>query len=142
MVLNSSRLIPGCRSLYCGMVLYLSNSACQARASSGGTTPVTGFHSTIDRPDSVSRVAPPTITIANTSAAIASSHSRIARCRNSAEVGGGGMRGNGFCFTVRDHIQHDLEKHAPDVIRAGSRFSDKIMLRQGLAPSGRQQNAR
>ena len=32
--------------------------------SSGGTTPVTGFHSTIDRPESVSRVAPPTSTIA------------------------------------------------------------------------------
>src|SRR4029077_16462985 len=29
----------------------------------GGSAPVTGFHSTMDKPDSVSRVAPPTTTI-------------------------------------------------------------------------------
>src|SRR5215469_3505534 len=40
---------------------------------------MTGFHSVIDRPDSVSRVAPPTSTMANTSAATANSHNRIAR---------------------------------------------------------------
>ena len=33
-------------------------------------TPVTGFHCVIDSPDSVSRVAPPTITIAKISAAV------------------------------------------------------------------------
>src|SRR6516164_3620341 len=79
MVLNSLRLIPALCSRYCGIVLYLSNSACHADASSGGTTPVTGFHSTIDRPDSVSRVAPPTTTVANIRAATASSHSRTVR---------------------------------------------------------------
>src|SRR5215813_5077308 len=61
------------------MVLYLSNSACHACASSGGTTPVTGFHSTIERPDSVSRVAPPTITVTNMRAATASSQNLTAR---------------------------------------------------------------
>src|SRR6516162_11354140 len=66
------------------MALYFSNSACHANASSGGTTPVTGFHSTIDRPDSVSRVAPPTTTVTNIRAATASSHSRTARRRVSA----------------------------------------------------------
>src|SRR6516164_547234 len=84
MVLNSLRLIPALCSRYCGIVLYLSNSACHADASSGGTTPVTGFHSTIDRPDSVSRVAPPTTTVTNIRAATASSHSRTARRRVSA----------------------------------------------------------
>ena len=42
-------------------------------------TPVTGFHSTIDSPDSVSRVAPPTSTIANTSTATQASHTPTAR---------------------------------------------------------------
>src|SRR6516225_8824035 len=79
MVLNSSRLMPALCSRYCGMVLYLSNSACHAGASRGGITPVTGFHSTIERPDSVSRVAPPTTTVTNIRAATASSHSRTAR---------------------------------------------------------------
>jgi len=46
---------------------------------SGGSVPVTGFHSTIDRPDSVSRVAPPTSTISAISAATANSHHRTAR---------------------------------------------------------------
>src|SRR5215813_327919 len=85
MVLNSSRLIPALCSRYCGMALYFSNSACHADVSSGGTTPVTGFHSTIDRPDSVSRVAPPTTTVANIRAATASSHSRTARRRVSVD---------------------------------------------------------
>ena len=46
---------------------------------SGGRTPVTGFHSTIERPDSVSRVAPPTTTVKTISAATTSSHTRMAR---------------------------------------------------------------
>ena len=55
---------------------HIAGSACTSRTppsrppgQSGGITPVTGFHSVIDRPDSVSRVAPPTTTIRNTSAA-------------------------------------------------------------------------
>ena len=39
-------------------------------------TPVTGFHSVIESPDSVSRVAPPTSTIAKISAATANSQIR------------------------------------------------------------------
>ena len=39
--------------------------------SSGGKAPVTGFHSTIESPDSVSRVAPPTSTMIAISAATA-----------------------------------------------------------------------
>ena len=41
--------------------------------------PVTGFHSTIDSPDSVSRVAPPTSTMIAISAATPASHQRTAR---------------------------------------------------------------
>src|SRR5262245_30810203 len=81
MVLNSSRLMPALCSRYCGIILYFSNSACHAGASSGGSTPVTGFHSTIDSPDPVSRVVPPTTKVANIRAATASSHSRMARRR-------------------------------------------------------------
>ena len=46
---------------------------------SGGSVPVTGFHSTMDSPDSVRRVAPPTSTMTTISATIASSHHRTAR---------------------------------------------------------------
>ena len=41
--------------------------------------PVTGFHSVIERPDSVSRVIPPTAIISTTSAATANSQRAIAR---------------------------------------------------------------
>ena len=34
----------------------------------GGTTPITGFHSVIDRPERVRRVMPPTTTISKISA--------------------------------------------------------------------------
>jgi hypothetical protein len=52
-------------SWYSGIWRYFSSSASQAASVSGGSTPSTGFHSVIDRPDSVSRVAPPTTTSAN-----------------------------------------------------------------------------
>jgi len=39
---------------------------------------VTGFHSTIESPDSVSRVAPPTSTISAIRAATKTSHTRMA----------------------------------------------------------------
>ena len=46
-----------------------SNSACQAASPIGGIAPESGSQRTIDRPDSVSRVIPPTTTIRKTSAA-------------------------------------------------------------------------
>src|SRR5689334_14021074 len=45
-------------------------------------TPVTGFHSVIDRPLSVSRVAPPTIKVRKIMAAEINSHSRTGRRRD------------------------------------------------------------
>src|SRR3546814_1688162 len=47
------------------------NSASHTASLSGGSTPVTGSHSVIDRPDSVRRVMPPTATTAITSSATA-----------------------------------------------------------------------
>src|SRR5271169_1316891 len=43
-------------------------------------TPMTGFHSVIDRPERVSRVIPPTITIAKIRAQQANSHAATAPC--------------------------------------------------------------
>ena len=50
----------------CGICLYFSNSAAQVAASIGGIAPVTGFHSVMDSPEPVSRVAPPSAIIATT----------------------------------------------------------------------------
>src|SRR5262245_50420336 len=63
------------------MVWYLANSVCHSACESGGRMPVTGFHSTMESPDSVSRVAPPTISVSNIIAADTSSHSRTGRKR-------------------------------------------------------------
>jgi hypothetical protein len=71
--------MPRLRTLYCGIVLYFSNSACQAASDKGGMVPVTGFHSTMESPDSVSRVAPPITKVAKIIAATTSSHTRMAR---------------------------------------------------------------
>src|SRR5450756_753999 len=83
MTLNCARLMPWLSLRYCGMVWYFSNSLCQAPSLSGGSTPSTGFHSTIERPDTVSHVAPPIISVSKIIAAAASSHSRTARTQNS-----------------------------------------------------------
>src|ERR1041385_6482303 len=81
MTLNASRLMPRFNSRYCGIAWYLVNSPCHCFCDKGGSTPVTGFHSTIERPDSVSRVAPPTISVRKIIAAAHSSHSRTAPSR-------------------------------------------------------------
>src|SRR5436190_15959437 len=99
--------MPALRSRNCGMVLYLSNSACQAAASSGGTTPVTGFHSTIESPDSVRRVAPPTTSVANMSAATMRSHTRMARweaCGSDCGLGCGECMITVLARNGADHI--------------------------------------
>lgn len=46
-----------------GESLYLVNSFIQSCSFSGGIEPVTGFHSVMERPDSVSLVRPPKTTI-------------------------------------------------------------------------------
>ena len=55
--------------------LVFSNSACRRRRTAAAD-PVTGFHSVIESPDSVSRVAPPTNTMAKIKAATANSQMR------------------------------------------------------------------
>ncbi len=65
--------MPRLTNWYCGIRWYFSNSATQACWDSGGRAPVTGRHSVIDRPEPVSRVAPPTITMAMIMAATTNS---------------------------------------------------------------------
>src|ERR1700730_15126849 len=63
MLLNSSKVIAKWTTRYSGICWYFANSAAQSVAESGGTMPITGFHTVIDRPERVSRVMPPTTTI-------------------------------------------------------------------------------
>ena len=51
--------------VYSGIFLYFSNSKTQDSIDRGGNTPITGSHSVIDKPESVTLVAPPTSTRAN-----------------------------------------------------------------------------
>src|SRR6266851_8574842 len=63
MLFNSSKVIAKWATRYSGICLYFANSAAQSVAESGGTMPITGVDSVIDRPERVSRVMPPTTTI-------------------------------------------------------------------------------
>src|SRR5712691_878946 len=63
MLLNSSKVIAKWTTRYSGICLYFANSTAQSAAESGGTMPMTGFHSVMERPERVSRVMPPTTTI-------------------------------------------------------------------------------
>ena len=74
MPLNASRLIPWLTFRYSGVSLYLSKASSHWASFTGGRVPMIGCHSTIDSPEWVSRVTPPTTTMANTSAQQASSH--------------------------------------------------------------------
>ena len=61
--LNWSIVMPWFSFWYSGKFLYFSNSICQAVSLRGGMMPDIGCHSTIERPDRVSLVMPPIITM-------------------------------------------------------------------------------
>src|SRR5260370_16683621 len=69
---------------YSGICCYLANSAAQSAAENGGTMPMTGFHSVIDRPERVSRVIPPTTTIREIKPQQRKSHAATGRRPTSA----------------------------------------------------------
>ncbi len=73
MDLNAARLIPWLTFWYSGVSWYSPKVFIHCASVSGGTAPMIGCHSTIDNPEWVSRVTPPTTTIAYTSAQQASS---------------------------------------------------------------------
>ncbi len=79
MDLKPSTSMSWLRSLNSGVSLYFSNWAAQSASVSGGRVPMKGCHSTIDRPEWVRRVAPPTTTMAKTRAQQASSQAATAR---------------------------------------------------------------
>ena len=63
---NSLKLMPLLTSLYSGNSRYLAKVASHSASFRGGNQPLTGFHSTIDKPEWVSRVTPPNTTMAKT----------------------------------------------------------------------------
>ena len=96
---------------YSGIAWYFSNSDCHAASDIGGRAPVTGFHSVIDRPESVSRVSPPTSTIAATIAAMTSSHAAIMRRdrrRRASAAPGAGAAGRAAPGVVSSKIARGL----------------------------------
>src|SRR5690349_20951426 len=92
MCLNVARVIPAgpLISRYSGVAWYSSKALTQSAWVNGGMAPLIGFHSVIDRPLSVSRVIPPTTTIAKTSAATRnSSRDRASGWARTAAAGAG-----------------------------------------------------
>ena len=79
MDLKPSTSMSWLRSLNSGVSLYFSNCAAQSASVSGGIVPMKGCHSTMDRPEWVRRVTPPTTTMAKTRAQQASSHAATGR---------------------------------------------------------------
>src|SRR5262245_22277583 len=74
--LNSTIPKPRLINLPCGEERYFCSSACHAASDIGGSHPVTGRHSTIDRPDSLSRVSAPSTIIRKIIAATTNSQLR------------------------------------------------------------------
>ena len=96
------------------MVWYFANSACQLFSENGGSTPVIGFHSTMERPDSVNRVAPPTTRVKKIIAAVASSHSRTARRSILDALAVSGIRVcSGKCRVRRAERVQAAPRHSP-----------------------------
>lgn len=98
--LNSPRLMAWFTRRYSGVSLYFSNVACQAASLSGGSVPTIGCHSTIESPEWVRRVTPPTTTIAKTRAQQTSSHAATAR----RLVGAGGADAACPCSESEDSL--------------------------------------
>src|SRR5512135_534855 len=92
MPLNSESVMPRLTSRYSGVAWYLVKASFHAASDSGGSVPTIGCHSVIDSPEWVSRVTPPTTTIANTSAQ--QTNSQAATGRRASE-------GRGMARTAR-----------------------------------------
>ena len=78
-VLNSNNEIPVLTYWYSGKSLYCSNTAIHDSLLIGGNIPMIGRQSTIDKPEPVSRVTPPSKIIPNIVTAQATSHITTAR---------------------------------------------------------------
>src|SRR5512139_1021284 len=78
MPLNSARLMPKLTCLYSGVSLYFSKLSSHCASFSGGKVPRIGCHSTIDNPERVRRVMPPTTINMNSS--VQQTSSQIATC--------------------------------------------------------------
>src|SRR6266516_2743817 len=103
MPLKPSRFIPGLTSRYSGVCLYFPKVSCHPTSSSGGRAPTIGRHSTMESPEWVSRVTPPTTTIANTSAQQASGDGALAASRLRLR------RGRGRRLRIR-HASHSIAR--------------------------------
>jgi hypothetical protein len=78
-VLNCGSVIPRWTLCASGIARYRSNAAVQSASLRGGRTPLTGSHTEIERPLSVSLVMPPMIRVRITHTALATS--QITRLR-------------------------------------------------------------
>jgi hypothetical protein len=73
--------MPRLTNWYWVVAWYLAKATAQPWALSGGMTPMIGSHSVMDRPEPVSRVAPPTTTRPKTTRAVAKSQIATGRDR-------------------------------------------------------------
>ena len=72
---------------YSGVSWYLSNSSSQCASLNGGSVPSSSRHSTMDRPERVRRVVPPSTTMKKIIAATMSSHRARVRRSRAGSVG-------------------------------------------------------
>ena len=89
-----------------GDLLVAREFAAHWASDSGGTMPMTGFHSVIDRPERVSREIPPTTTIAKINAQQANSHAATAPCR---VLSAAAVTAPGRLAIVEKDTQHSCE---------------------------------
>ena len=89
--LKPSTVMSWLRSLNSGVSLYFSNVPAHWASFRGGSAPTSGCHSTMESPEWVRRVAPPTTTMAKTRAQQASSQAATgSRLPGASEAGAAG----------------------------------------------------
>ena len=77
--LEAFQVMPRFSTAYCGMRWYLAKASAHSAPFSGGIAPMMGSHSVMERPEPVSRVSPPMVTMARITSATASSQKPTAR---------------------------------------------------------------
>ena len=71
---------PWFTSSYCGIFWYSANRRCHSASDSGGSVPISGAHSMIDKPEPVRRVTPPKTIMTRIIPATVNSHRATGRC--------------------------------------------------------------
>src|SRR5215471_1210398 len=141
--LNASSVIPRLTCSYSGVAWYLRNASSHCAAETGGSVPTIGCHSVIDNPEWVSRVMPPTTTMARRSVQQRNNQMATGRAFLDVAVGEAFSESGGCCASsIAKRFSHTASMPTPAQLTGSDRILIKLTVPGRLAPFSRRRRPR